>query len=124
MDTTENEEVVTARVDLSQFENMCANLAAWQDAEGHEIELLEKTIPQREKTANAMLAMRDAPPSDHREAQEVLARCARQRAKLTASLQGTKVLIASYEKRIAELRPEYERQQERRKLAAKLRGEL
>jgi hypothetical protein len=86
--------------------------------------MLEKTIPQREKAAKAMLAVRDAPPSDHRQAQEVLAQCARQRATLTASLQGAKALIASYEKRIAELRPEYERREERRKLAAKMQGEL
>jgi hypothetical protein len=119
-----SEEVVTARVDLSQYENWCGNLEAWKRSEIAETRMLQETIPQREKAAREMLAMRDAPPSDHREAQEVLARCARQRAKLTASLQGAKVLIESYERRIAELRPEYERQQERKKLAARLRGEL
>lgn len=122
MDT--KEEAVTARVDLSQFENWCANLLAWQNAEAAETEMLEITIPQREKIARKILATPDAFPSDHREAEAVLARCARQRAKLTTSLQGGRALIKSYEQRIAAARPEYERREERKKLAAKLRGEL
>jgi predicted TIM-barrel fold metal-dependent hydrolase len=124
MDTSEKEVEVAARVDLSQYENMVANPESWKRDVAVQTEALEQTLPAREKAAKEILAFADVPPSDRQNAEQVLAECSRKRAKLEASIVGTKRLIESYDQRIAPLRPAYERQKERERLAAKLRGEL
>jgi hypothetical protein len=97
-------------MDSTQYKNFVETVAMWRKAEAREVELLENIIPTREKLARAILDRRDASPSDRRRAQEILSQCARQTAKLQASLDGARPLIQTYEKGITE----YERQRERR----------
>lgn len=123
MDTGETEKVVE-RPDISQLENWVANLAGWKREEARLFELLKHTLPEREKAAKELLAFADAHPRDHRDAEKVLADCASKRPRLEETLEDIRRANKSYEQRIAAVMPEYERQKERNKTLARMRGEL